>query len=487
MHAIIILGLASFVFCLVLTPLFRGIFVRLNVVDRADTDRKIHVGAIPRIGGIPIVLSYVLALGLVLFISPASATLAVQHKALLASLLPATGLVFVTGLLDDIFELMPLEKLAGQTLAAGIAVSMGARISLSGVHPVSLWIVVPLSMFWLLVCTNALNLIDGMDGLASGVGLLAAATTMLAGLFSGNTGLVAATVPLVACLLAFLRYNFNPASIFLGDCGSLTIGFMLGCFGLIWSQHTGTLLGMAAPLMTVALPLIDVFLSIGRRYLRSAPIMKADRRHIHHMILARGFNPTAATLILYGVCITAGFLALMQTFGGYKSHGLFIVIFCVLVFVGVNYLGYVELSAARRTFSRKMLLQTVKEEVYLDELTQAIGKATDASACWKVILTVCADMNFSSVRMRMQNKSFEHVFHPVQLNDTTCSISFSFGDGAELRATKAGSGQSPVFVMRAIAHLQQLLANKEALSINGAFSRETRPDETGVEEYSGAA
>lgn len=482
MQALLFLGVTAFLFCIILTPLFRNMFVRMKIVDHADAERKFHAGAIPRIGGIPIVLSYVLALGVVLLLSPARATLSVQHKALLESLLPAAGLVFLTGLLDDIFDLKPLQKLAGQVLAAALAVSTGARISLSAAHPVPLWVIVPLSMFWLLACTNALNLIDGMDGLASGVGLLAAAATMVAGLFSGNLGLVAATVPLVGCLLAFLYYNFNPASIFLGDCGSLTIGFMLGCFGLIWSQHTGTLLGMAAPLMALALPLIDVLLSISRRFLRSVPILKGDRGHIHHMILARGFNPRAATLILYGVCVIAGFLALMQTFGGYQSHGVFIIIFCVLVFLGVNYLGYVELSAARRTFSRKALLQTIKEEVYLHELTKSISKASDADSCWKVVLTVGVDMNFSSVRMRMQGRSFERIFHSIEKNETTCSIALSFGERGELRATKTGPGESPVFSMRSIVHLQKLLEQKEF-----ANSEEVIPEKARVAEYSGAA
>ena len=126
----------------------------------------------------------------------------------------------------------------------------------------------PLTILWLVACANAFNLIDGVDGLASGVGLLATLTMLAAGLLHGDAGLVIVTAPLAGALVGFLRSNFNPASIFLGDCGSLTIGFLLGCFAAIWSQKSATLLGMTAPLMALSVPLLDTGASIVRRFLR---------------------------------------------------------------------------------------------------------------------------------------------------------------------------------------------------------------------------
>src|SRR5262245_64724034 len=113
---------------------------------------------------------------------------------------------------------------------------------------------------------------------------------ILAAFLQNNVPLAMATIPLAGALLAFLRYNFDPASIFLGDCGSLLIGFLLGCYGVLWSQKSATLLGMTAPLMALAIPLMDVCLSIVRRFIRHQPIFGADRGHIHHMLLARGFT-----------------------------------------------------------------------------------------------------------------------------------------------------------------------------------------------------
>src|SRR5947208_10567281 len=167
---------------------------------------------------------------------------------------------------------------------AGVNVSGVAGFAAHG------WWSFPITVGWLVVCSNAFNLIDGMDGLATGVGLFAAFTTLAAALLQNNALLALATAPLVGALLAFLRYNFNPASIFLGDCGSLTIGFLLGCFAAVWSQKSATLLGMTAPVMALSVPLLDTGIAVVRRFLRRQPIFSADRNHLHHRLLDRGFS-----------------------------------------------------------------------------------------------------------------------------------------------------------------------------------------------------
>ena len=157
-------------------------------------------------------------------------------------------------------------------------------------------------MVWLVGCTNAFNLIDGMDGLAAGVGLVATVTMLLAALTQNNLPLVLATIPLAGCLLGFLRYNFSGASVYLGDCGSLSLGFLLGCFGALWSDKSVTLVALTVPLLAVSIPLLDVVLSIVRRFLRNRPIFQADRGHIHHRLLDRGLSPRSAVLTMYGLC-----------------------------------------------------------------------------------------------------------------------------------------------------------------------------------------
>lgn len=462
MHALIAFLVLAFVLCLGLTPLCRDLFLRFDIVDRPDDSRKFHLKPIPRIGGIPIVLSYGGAMALMLFFAPAGARLSVQHSTLILELLPPAAIIFVTGLLDDLLTLKPWQKLGGQFLAAGLAVSLGARLSLSTGHVNSLWISVPLSLLWLIGCTNAVNLIDGLDGLATGVGLFATLTTLIVAIIQGNLGLAMATAPLAGCLLAFLRYNFSPASVFLGDSGSLTIGFMLGCFSLIWSQHTGTLLGMAAPLMALALPLIDVGLSIGRRIVRNKPIFEGDRGHIHHMVLARGFKPRDAALILYGVSALAAFLALLQSFTSYQFRGLILLVFCALVWTGVNYLGYVELSAARKTLSHRMVLRVLKEEIYMQELTRALAATGSIEECWQVIRGVCHDLSFASVQMLLQDESYEAIFFN-RINDHSWRLTVSLGKKGHLILTRSQDSSSPRHMMLVLDQLQQTIKAREHL------------------------
>ena len=462
MNAILGLGLLAFLLCLLTTPLVRNLFLRLDIVDHPDGDRKLHVRPIPRIGGIPIAFSYAAALGLMLAFAPQSARIRIQHEHLVWVLLPATALIFLTGLIDDLIGLKPWQKLSGQALAAGLAVSLGARIApLHGGTGFAHWGELLLSFVWLVGCTNAVNLIDGLDGLASGVGLFATGTTLIAAILQGNIGLAMATIPLVGCLLAFLRYNFAPASIFLGDSGSLTIGFMLGCFGLIWSQRSGSLLGMAAPLMALALPLVAVGLSIGRRFMRSRPIFGADRGHIHHMVLALGFKPRDAALILYGFCGIAAFLAILLNVASLRNlRPLTILAFCSLVFAGVNCLGYVEFSAVRRTLSKRKILRVLQEEIYLQELDRSLLGAATVGECWEVVRNACTDLRFASVRMYLLGTSFEETF-AGRPDDISWEMNLSLGRNGHLSVTRVAESKAPLLMMSALHLVQESIKAKE--------------------------
>ena len=190
MYTVFALGVTSFALCMLLTPLCRSLALRFGLVDQPDSDRKLHEGAIPRIGGVPIALAYAGSLVFVLLFTPASERLHIRHLDLLWYLLPATGIIFLTGLLDDLIGLTPWQKLLGQLTGASVATLMGfsSTLSHSGFvdhHSLlgSPWIKMPLCILWLVICTNAVNLIDGLDGLASGVGLIATVTTLLAAIF----------------------------------------------------------------------------------------------------------------------------------------------------------------------------------------------------------------------------------------------------------------------------------------------------------------
>jgi UDP-GlcNAc:undecaprenyl-phosphate GlcNAc-1-phosphate transferase len=408
MNALIVLGALSLILCLILTPLCRDAALKLGLVDVPGGDRKFHLRAVPRIGGVAIVLSYAGALALMAGFGPLKAHIAIQHRGLLFSLLPAVGVVFFTGLIDDLITIKPWQKLSGQVAAATLAVCAGARITAFDGHHYGVFFSIPISILWLLACTNAFNLIDGLDGLASGVGLFATLTILIAALFQGNLGLAMATVPLAGCLLAFLRYNFNPASIFLGDCGSLTIGFVLGCFGVIWGQKSATILGMLAPAMAFALPLFDVLLSIGRRFLRNQPIFQSDAGHIHHKLLGLGFRPRTVVIILYAACGIAAVLSLLQSSLAYHLGGLGLVLFCFLAFLGIKRLRYVEFAAVKRVLTGKVL-GLVRDEIYLLHLREKLLRARSAADFWVAVRESCKEMDVTSIQLMLDGELFEEV------------------------------------------------------------------------------
>jgi UDP-GlcNAc:undecaprenyl-phosphate/decaprenyl-phosphate GlcNAc-1-phosphate transferase len=408
MNSLLWLGSVSFALSLILTPIFRDVFRSYGVVDQPDGGRKLHKHPIPRVGGIAIAFAYVACF----FIVPLLSSNPFEDKlSLVWNLLPAVAVIFVVGVIDDLFGLKPWQKIIGQVGASGLAYWAGVRIMDVVGFSTHSWWSLPVTILWLLTCTNAFNLVDGMDGLAAGVGLFATLTIFLAAILHGNTPLAMATFPLAGCLLGFLFYNFNPATIFLGDSGSLLIGFLLGCYGVIWTQKSATLLGMTAPLMALSIPLIDVGLAVVRRALKRQPIFSADRGHIHHRLLDRGLTPRRAVLILYGICsLVAVFSLLQSVVSNDRLSGVIIVLFCAVAWVGIQYLGYAEFSVAGRMLFRGDFQRTLKAQLDLNALEKRIGGAKTLEECWQAVLDGSANFGFCCLRMETPGHVFEGAY-----------------------------------------------------------------------------
>jgi len=314
----------AFLIALVVTPILRDIFRAYNVVDRPGL-RKVHAYPIPRLGGIALAAAYSMAL-------------AGQHVyALLWKLLPGAGLMFATGILDDFFNLRARYKLAAQIAAGCLAWRMGLRAP--GPDAISL----PLTVFWLVLAANAFNLIDGLDGLCAGLGCIGATVLFLLGWMQSDLALQRATLPLAAALLGFLCFNFSRATMFLGDSGALLIGFLLGCAGLIWSADVGRHVRVVAPVLAVAVPLMDVALAVVRRVITRRPIFAPDRAHTHHRLLDRGLNPTHVTLLLYAWGICGGVFAWLLAFPALESWRWTVVaVFAAAMLLGISQLKYSE-------------------------------------------------------------------------------------------------------------------------------------------------
>ena len=302
------LFVASLVATLATTPLARRIAVRVGAVDYPNA-RRINKTPIPRMGGIAIFCGIVAAfvvqyLGTTYLRWPVvlvpSPRLEVNYWLLVLAFL----VIFATGLLDDRYSLKPLQKLAGQVLAAVLAVVGGLVIGdisnpLGGPFVSLGWLAYPVTVIYLVAYTNIINLIDGLDGLAAGISALASLTMFVLSVLAGRLDAAALAIAVVGSSLGFLRYNFHPASIFMGDSGALTLGFALGAVSLLSVTRFAGLTTIIVPLVIAAVPIIDTFSAIVRRLRGHVSIGHADRGHIHHRLMAEGFDQRQAVLLMY--------------------------------------------------------------------------------------------------------------------------------------------------------------------------------------------
>lgn len=346
------------------TRAVRDIAIRRKWAPAPSLSRHLHRTPVPRIGGIAIyVSSWLAALAVLLGTSPKEIN-ANGHSTheLVAIFLPGT-VIFVVGLLDDFYDLRAGIKVAVQIFAAVLLYALGLRVThldaIFGSGSLSPLLALLLTIAWVLVITNAFNLIDGLDGLAAGSAFFSALIILLLSLLHHGLFVAILVAALAGSLAGFLRYNFNPASIFLGDCGSLYIGFLLSAAALAESDNHHVTAPVAVAVVAFGLPVIDVAIAILRRFLRGRPLFEADAEHIHHRLLKRGLSHRCAVLILYGVSATFGLFSLLL----YSSGKLILPVLMVAgvgVFVGLRQLHYQEFvelwQVAQRTMNQRRVI-----------------------------------------------------------------------------------------------------------------------------------
>ena len=404
MYSLLFLGLVSFVLSLLLTPLVRNLTRRIGLVDQPDQKRKIHSAPIPRMGGVAIFAAVALTYGLLLVARVTSGAIAGGGLPLVLHLLPAFAVVFSIGLIDDIVSLRPWQKLSAEVVAGVLAWFGGIHVSaLAGHSFSSVAVSFVVTLFWIVTCTNAINLIDGVDGLAVGVSLFAALTMLIAAILGHNYPMALAVMPLAGALLGFLRYNFNPASIFLGDCGSLPLGFLLGCFGGVWSEKSATLLGLTAPLLVLAVPLLDVGIAILRRFITGQSIFTADRAHIHHKLLLRGLTPRRLVLIIYGICGICATASLLLTVNQNRNRDFVIVLVCLASWLGIQHLGYNEFSTARRAVLGGAFRTVLSAHLALDAFEREVHSNITLQQCWDLLYTTYPQFGFSGIEFQLDD------------------------------------------------------------------------------------
>jgi UDP-GlcNAc:undecaprenyl-phosphate GlcNAc-1-phosphate transferase len=295
----------AFVLSFFFTPVARQLAFKLGILDIPKDDRKVHKEPIPYLGGAAI---YASAIFTMLIFSELDKTS--------VSIMIGGTVVFLIGLIDDINDISPKLKLAGQIIAAMIAVYGGAKINyitnpIPGYNVIYLeHFATPISILWIVGITNTINLVDGLDGLASGVAAISASTMMFMASISGFDYILLECAVIAGSSLGFLPYNFNPAKIFMGDTGALFLGYMLAVISILGFLKTVTLAAIIIMVLVLGIPLFDTFFAIVRRIRNKKPIMEADRGHVHHRLLAKGFTQRQTVLILYIVSILFGAAAI---------------------------------------------------------------------------------------------------------------------------------------------------------------------------------
>jgi UDP-GlcNAc:undecaprenyl-phosphate GlcNAc-1-phosphate transferase len=318
----LLLGLSGAALALLMTPLVSRGSIRFGLVD-APGGRKVHAQSVPRLGGVAVVAATVVAMILVLTFGPADLDPAIWPA--LQPFAAAGALIFGIGLLDDVRGVGPAPKLAVQGVAAAMVMMSGLliqRVTLLGTSWELGWLAWPVTAAWVVGLTNAFNLIDGLDGLATGIAVLAGATCGAILIVRGHPAEAMLLAALVGAALGFLVFNFAPASIFLGDSGSLLFGFLLATTAIAGWQKGATALAAGVPLLIFALPIADIATTIVRRGLARPAngrpsvaaalrrLVEPDRQHLHHKLLALGWSPRRTVLILYGVTAMLSLLAL---------------------------------------------------------------------------------------------------------------------------------------------------------------------------------
>lgn len=375
---------------LVLTRVMRDLALRWGLYDSGG-GRKIHKRPIPRVGGVAVLLSMAIPLlGLSFWDNDISREF-LTDTPLLISILGGGGLLAAVGLWDDLRDTRAIVKLAAQVIAAVIVFAVGIRIE--GIS-VPFLTVVPLgvfslmaTVFWMVLVTNAVNLIDGMDGLAGGVVVLAGGTLFVMSVIEDNALAALLLACIVGATMGFLAYNVNPASIFLGDTGSLVLGFLLAVISVHSSQKSYTLFSIVAAMLALGLPIFDLSLAVVRRYLSGQPIFRADQHHVHHRLLRMGLSQSQSVVVLFGGAIVLEGLALVFIYADDALSALAIAAVVPLIVVAVRFLGYGQLIRSAR---RARLLEQVESDASdrtraVTALRRELRVATSVAELWGAV------------------------------------------------------------------------------------------------------
>ena len=389
-------GVAFVLACLVsglLTPWVRRFALKHHLFDDHVSARKVHGRPIPRLGGVAIAAGfYAPLLALLLEASGVGGMFYANSRRAIAFLLGGVA-ICALGLYDDIRGSGAGKKFLAQFAIAGALYWFGFRIDILALPFIGVFSLGPLSilftMLWIVGVINAMNLIDGLDGLAAGVGLFGLVTTFVLAASRGDPIMMLFMAALSGATVGFLIYNFNPASIFMGDTGSMFLGYVLAVGSIQTSQKSSTAVAILIPMVALGLPIADTLLAMIRRALNHQPMFSADRAHIHHKLLDLGLTHKQAVLLLYGASGLLGIMALLLTVASGFQTALILLAMGTAGFIGIRKLGY--------GFLRKSA--TVQAKLETSKRLARLAGATDELELWRGLKSVAEALCMTAVRL----------------------------------------------------------------------------------------
>jgi len=330
----------AFLVAFIATPIVIKFAKKWGAMD-APNDRKVHTYSMPRLGGLAIFAG---------FLTAVLATQAINTQ--LIGILIGCTIIVLLGIVDDIKGVSPKVKLAVQTLAALVVVSFGVQISFVTNPFAEIFflnaLAIPLTVLWIVGITNAVNLIDGLDGLAAGTSGIAAVTIGVVAMMEGYLAIAILAMILAGSVFGFLPFNFKPAKIFMGDTGSMFLGFALSVLAVIGLTKSATVISIFIPIVILGIPIFDTLYAIVRRFLKGTPIFQADKEHLHHQLLNMGLTHRQTVLVIYAVNICLGGSAVLMSLMAPPQAVVILIGVTITMLLAMNHLSFVALSRRQK-------------------------------------------------------------------------------------------------------------------------------------------
>jgi len=366
-----------------------------------------HSTPLPRLGGVAIFLSFGCCMGIAaLWVSGRTQIHSQPFLKPMLTILGPAALVFLLGVYDDLKGVGPYFKFVVQAIAASMLYAGGLRIVnvpvLFGDRTLPSIVGWAFTVIWVLAITNAFNLIDGLDGLAAGSALFSTMVVFVVALLNGPLLVEIMTIALAGSILGFLRFNFNPATIFLGDSGSLFIGFLLSALALFGAQKAPTIVAVTIPIVSFGLPILETVLSVMRRLISGRPVFTADREHIHHKLLQHGLTHRQVVILLYGVSAVFAMLSLFLLWPTGSSLGLVLAVMGIGIWIGVQHLGYLEFGELARVAQRTLdQPQIFVNNLAIRRATEELKVARDYDQVRRILLAAFSSNDFDGFELQL--------------------------------------------------------------------------------------